>query len=347
MKYISAILLTVLLLPAIAENKEHGAYLGAIGSEIPHWFKESFLEFEGDVAEAAEQNKRVMIYFHQDGCPYCARLVDENFTDPQIESFVKKNFDGIAINMWGDREVVTVGGRDFTEKTFAEALKVQYTPTMLFLDERGKVALRLNGYYPPEQFRQALRYVALKQESKQSFNQFMLAGQATGGDGGLISEDFFSDSNDLPSLLNQGKPLAVFFEAADCDECRVLHQRVLTDAPTRKLLMRLNNVQLDVMSERELVTPQGRTMSHEDYARQLDIGYTPSVVFFDEQGEEVFRIDGFLKTFHFQSSVDYVLEKAYIEQPSFQRYIAARGERLREQGYDTDIWGYESFHPAE
>ena len=163
----------------------------------------------------------------------------------------------------------------------------------------------------------------------------------------MISEDFFTDNYDLPSLLNRGKPLAVFFEAANCDECRVLHERVLTDAPTRKLLTRLNNVQLDVMSERELVTPQGRSMSHKDYARQLDIGYTPSVVFFDEQGEEVFRIDGFLKTFHFQSSVDYVLEKGYIEQPSFQRYIAARGERLREQGYDTDIWGYESFHPAE
>ena len=346
MNYISAILLAVLLSPAIADNKQHGAYLGAIGSEIPHWFKESFLEFEDDVAEAARQNKRVMIYFHQDGCPYCARLVDENFKDPQIESFVRTNFDGIAINMWGDREVVTVGGKGFTEKTFAEALKVQYTPTMLFLDERGKVALRLNGYYPPQEFRQALNYVAQKQESKQSFNQFMLAGQTAGG-GGLISEDFFTDNYDLPSLLNRGKPLAVYFEAANCDECRVLHERVLTDAPTRKLLTRLNNVQLDVMSERKLVTPQGRSMSHKDYARQLDIGYTPSVVFFDEQGEEVFRIDGFLKTFHFQSSVDYVLEKGYIEQPSFQRYIAARGERLREQGYDTDIWGYESFHPAE
>ena len=213
MNYISAILLAVLLSPAIADNKQHGAYLGAIGSEIPHWFKESFLEFEDDVAEAARQNKRVMIYFHQDGCPYCARLVDENFKDPQIESFVRTNFDGIAINMWGDREVVTVGGKGFTEKTFAEALKVQYTPTMLFLDERGKVALRLNGYYPPQEFRQALNYVAQKQESKQSFNQFMLAGQTAGG-GGLISEDFFTDNYDLPSLLNRGKPLAVFFEAA-------------------------------------------------------------------------------------------------------------------------------------
>lgn len=346
MRFVSVILLTFMLLPAIADEGQQGAYLGAQTSEIPPWFKESFLEFEEDVAEAAAQNKRVMLYFHQDGCPYCARLVEENFTDPQIEAYVKQHFDGITINMWGDREIVTVGGRNFTEKTFAAALKVQYTPTMLFLDEQGKVALRLNGYYPPEQFRQALKYVAQQLEKQQSFNEFMLADK-TSSDGGLISEDFFIDTSDLSSLLGQGKPLAVFFEAADCEECRVFHQRVLTDPPTRQLVQRMHNVQLDVMSGRKLVTVDGRSLSARDYARDLNIGYTPSVVFFDEQGQEVFRIEGFIKTFHTQSSLAYVLEKAYLEQPSFQRYIAARGEQLREMGYDTDIWGYQSFHPAE
>ena len=120
------------------------------------WFKDSFLEFEEDVAEAAAANRRVMLYFHQDGCPYCARLVEENFHRPRTESLHIEHFDGISLNMWGDREVVSVGGRDFTEKTFAAALKVQYTPTLIFLDESGKVALRLNGYYPPDDFRAAL-----------------------------------------------------------------------------------------------------------------------------------------------------------------------------------------------
>ena len=346
MRIFSAILLSLMLLPASADESKQGAYLGAQPSEIPYWFKESFLEFEEDVAEAAEQNRRVMIYFHQDGCPYCAKLVEENFADPQIEAFVRKHFDGITINMWGDREIVTVGGQNFTEKTFAAALKVQYTPTMLFLDEQGKVALRLNGYYPSDKFRQALKYVAQKQEKQQNFNEFMLASQASGG-GELTSADFFADTTDLASLLGQGRPLAVYFEAADCEDCRVFHQRVLADPPTRQLVQRMHNVQLDVMSGRKLVTVDGRSLSARDYARELNIGYTPSVVFFDEQGSEVFRIEGFLKTFHTQSSVAYVLEKAYLEQPSFQRYIAARGEKLREMGYDTDIWGYQSFHPAE
>ena len=154
---ISLVLLLFASQTAFANEVEMGEFRGAMPSEKPAWFKESFLEFEEDVAEAASEGRRVMLYFHQDGCPYCARLVEENFANPEIRSFIIEHFDGISLNMWGDREIVSVGGRDFTEKTFAAALKVQYTPTLVFLDEQGQVALRLNGYYPPQDFRAALR----------------------------------------------------------------------------------------------------------------------------------------------------------------------------------------------
>lgn len=344
MKNLLMILLCFMLIPAAAETTKPGEYLGAKTAETPHWFKESFLEFEEDVAEAAEQNKRVMLYFHQEGCPYCARLVDENFNNPDIESYIRKHFDGITINMWGDREIVSVGGKMFTEKTFAEALKVQYTPTLLFLNEQGRVILRLNGYYPPDKFRQALQYVAEKQESKLSFNEFMLAGK-TSTTGSLIAEDFFSHETNLKSLLNADKPLAIYFESADCAECSTLHSRILTDAPTRQLVNDMFNVQLNVYSDAKITTVDGKKISQRNYARQLNIGYTPSIILFDKQGREVHRMEGFLKTFHFQSSLAYVLEQAYKTQPSFQRYLSSRGEKLREQGYDTDIWGYKSSYP--
>lgn len=347
MKLIAPIILLLYLTPLFAEEAGQGEYLGASPSEIPPWFKESFLEFEEDVAEAAAHNKRIMLYFHQPGCPYCARLVEENFTDPEIKAYVQKHFDGIAINMWGDREVVSIGGRSFIEKTFAEALKVQYTPTILFLNEQGKTALRLNGYYPPAKFRLALRYAAEKREASQNFNQFVKANSAT-HQGKMISEDFFLPQNNLQQLIARGdRYVAVYFEAPDCEDCRLLHDKVLSDKPTRKLATEMYNLQLDIYSDDRMVTVDGRDMTQSDFARELNIGYTPSVVFYNPEGEEVHRIEGFLKTFHFQSSLAYVLEQGYLTQPSFQRYIAARGEKLREMGYDTDIWGYDSFHPQQ
>lgn len=341
---IICLILLVITQPLAAQEKKQGEYLGAVTSEAPHWFKESFLEFEEDVAEAAAEGKRVMLYFHQPGCPYCAKLVQENFSDEQTVAFVQKHFDGININMWGDREVISVAGRSFTEKTFAAALKVQYTPTLVFLDEQGKLALRLNGYYPVDQFRTALRYVAEQGEKKGSFSEYALALHKS-ADGQLIGEDFFQPGSRLDQLLGyQDRPLAVFFESKNCESCRVMHDKILTDSPTRKLVLATNSVQLDVHSDQIITAPDGRKTTVSDWARELNIDYTPSVVFFNEQGVEVMRISAFLKTFHFQSVFAYVLEEAYLSEPSFQRYISARGEKIRELGFDTDIWGYQSSH---
>ncbi len=150
----------------VPENPESmGQFLGARQTDHPDWFKESFLELEEDIAEATEQGKRLVVYFHQDGCPYCNKLVEENFTNPRILELMQDKFQLVAINMWGDREVVQVGGRAFSEKTLAAALDVDFTPTLLFFSEDRKVVLRLDGYYPPTEFIHALTYVSDKLET--------------------------------------------------------------------------------------------------------------------------------------------------------------------------------------
>ncbi len=55
---------------------------GAI--DKPAWFKESFLDLRDDLKEASAANKRVVLYFYQDGCPYCAKLIQDNFGKQSI-----------------------------------------------------------------------------------------------------------------------------------------------------------------------------------------------------------------------------------------------------------------------
>ena len=69
---------------------------------------------------------------------HCNFLNERNFAG-HIETYARKHFDFVALNMWGDREVVPVNGETL-EKELAAALKVQYTPTLMFFDERGQVA---------------------------------------------------------------------------------------------------------------------------------------------------------------------------------------------------------------
>ncbi len=241
----------------------------------------------------------------------------------------------------GDREVVQPAGRSFTEKNLSEALRVHYTPTLMFFDETGNVALRLDGYVAPERFRLAMRYASGDNGGMSSFREFVAANRVPAAEGRLHTQDFFiPPPHDLAALVGGEQPLAVFFEQKQCSECDVLHQRILADPPTRDLATRFQAVQLDMWSEQQLVTPSGTTTTARDWAAQLGISYAPSIVLFDRAGTEVMRIDAFLKTFHTQSVFDYVLSDAYLEQPNFQRYISERAEHLREQGIDVDIWGY-------
>jgi len=66
--------LQVLAAGAVTPSDTLGADMVNPGYEDkPKWFKESFLDIREDVDEAAESEKRIILYFYQDGCPYCPR----------------------------------------------------------------------------------------------------------------------------------------------------------------------------------------------------------------------------------------------------------------------------------
>jgi thioredoxin-related protein len=75
-----------------AKEEAIGTYSGAKTATHPAWFKDSFLELEEDIADAAEQNKRLVVYFWQPGCPYCAQLWSDNFAEKDIVDSFRKNF---------------------------------------------------------------------------------------------------------------------------------------------------------------------------------------------------------------------------------------------------------------
>ena len=328
-------------MPATADPgvPEPGQFLGAVQTVYPEWFKDSFLEFADDVEEAATEGKRLVIFFHQDGCPYCNALVERNLSQKDIEEKIRANFDVVALNLRGDREVVSVGGDTYTEKGFAEALSVQFTPTLLFLDESGKVVLRLNGYIPPREFGIALDYVSQKKESEVDYRDYLSehlpSNIGTAPDRGSF---FAPPPHDLKAARARGKPLAVFFEQRQCPNCDTLHADTLSDPDTSRIIESFHAVQLDMWADEALVTPTGSRTIARDWARELDVKYAPTIVLFSPDGVEVIRSEAYFKRFHTQSIFDYVASGAYRQEPEFQRYLTRRADGIRARGADVDIW---------
>lgn len=306
--------------------------------DIPEWFTESFLDFREDVRDAAKENRRLLVYFGQDGCPYCKALMKVNFGEKDIVEKTRRHFVAIAINLWGDREVTWVDGRRMTEKELARVLKVQYTPTLLFLDEKGQVALRLNGYVPPDKFRVALDYASQKMEGKISYAEYLAKRSGAATADSLASQPFFHKGADLARLLKAGKPLAVLFEQKGCKECGELHREGFPRPEVRRLIDHFTVVQLDLAGSRALVAPDGSPTNERAWASELRMTYAPSLVFFDTGGKEIFRAEGYLRPFHLASVFEYVASGAYRQEPSFQRYIQRRADTLRAAGKSVDLW---------
>jgi thioredoxin-related protein len=273
--------------------------------QAPEWFVESFLDLREDAAEAAAQGKRLMLYFMQDGCPYCRQLVTVNWRQREIVEQTRRHFMPVAINIWGDREVTLADGRRLPEKRFAAALKVQFTPTLVFFDGRGAVAYRINGYLPPEQFSAALDAAI----------------------GGAAPPPLEPAPARLDVRRKQAaKPLAILLLSPACGACEEL-ERDLDSAELRPLVARFELVRASAPVS--VVTARG--------ARELASAYAPSIVFF-VGGAEVFRTEAYLRSFHLAGAFDYVSSGSYAREPSFQRFLQARAERMRGRGERVELW---------
>jgi thioredoxin-related protein len=225
-----------------------------------------------------------------------------------------------------------------SEKEFARFLKVQFTPTLLLLDEKGNIIGRINGYYPPHRFSAALDYsVRSGWKASSSFAEHMKAVPQTGASATLHDQAFFMKSSNLARKPG-GKALAVLFETRHCAPCDELHREGFKRDQTRAAISRLDVARLSLSGRDAITTPDGRTTTAEAWGRELGIGYTPSVVFFDDKGKEVFRVEAYVRPFHFTSSFEYVASGAYRKEPEFQRFLQNKTEHMKERGEKAELW---------
>ncbi|MCG8428552.1 MAG: thioredoxin fold domain-containing protein [Chromatiales bacterium] len=323
----------ITMTPAIAATQP-GKVTGGKISEHPSWFKESFLDIAEDVEEAADSDKHVILFMHLNGCPYCYKMADENFANAPYTDFIKENFDVIAVNIKGDREIAFDENTTVSEKELAGLLKVRYTPTIIFLNKENKTVARVNGYRSVEAFKHMLDYVKEQAYTDTTLANFIEARQKKDNYSFRNHPQFKKVSN-LQTAAQ--KPLAVLFEDSGCDACNTLHDGHLSNPDINKVLENFTVVRLDALSEEKIVDVDGNTTTPKAFAKKLGLTYRPGIVLFDK-GREIQRIDGLLYTYHFTEVLRYVGERHYEKYPnSFYDYLDVRTEAILASGKDVDL----------
>ena len=307
--------------------------------DIPPWFTQSFLDLHDELQAAAQEKKRLLLYFGQDGCPYCRRLMEVNFSQRTIVDKTRANFRAVALDIWGDLDVTWTDRRRTTEKQLAKQLNVQFTPTLLFLDEQGRVEARLNGYWPPHRFEAALDYLITRQSSRLTLAEYLERNAREAARDELNSEPFLMKAPFDLRRKAGGKPLAVLFETRSCRACDEMHAEGFQRPEMRALIARFDIARFalnDASEAHHAVGGPARRVvvgarAEGESTRPPWCSSTPATA-------EVFRFEGYLRPFHLTGAFDYVAQGAYRTQPEFQRFLQSKAERLREQGQVVDLW---------
>ena len=145
--------------------------------------------------------------------------------------------------------------------------------------------------------------------------------------GDVNEEEFFAaPPYDLNrTLMPRERPLAVFFEQGDCHPCDVLYGEALREPAIMSQFGEFDSVQLDMWADTPVITPSGERTTAREWAAQLGLFYAPSVLFFDEQGRELLRVDSVIGFHRLRNVLNYIANKAYLVEPNYQIWEGIAG----------------------
>ena len=116
-------------------------------------------DYQGEVQAAADEDKYLVLFFHQAGCPYCDKMRARVHPEPAVMDYFSKHFVMMESNIKGNLDVVMPDGAPANEVEFARKIRVRATPVFIFYDKDGSAALRTTGYLDEKQFLLAGKFV--------------------------------------------------------------------------------------------------------------------------------------------------------------------------------------------
>ena len=304
----------------------------------PSWFKNSLYDLPGDLHDARDAGKSgIMLFFSTKTCSYCHAIIGTTFQQADIVKRLRAHYDVIGLDVFSDAEVVDTSGKSHWTKDFAVQEKARFTPTMIFYDTEGNMQLRLVGYQSPEKFRYVLDYLEGEMYKQVKLSDYLQQRK---------SPTVIASGNRVALNLDRrtasDRPLLVIFESANCSKCEQL--RTMLKAPVMQpYTERLSIVHVSSTDATSAITtPGGKQQTGKAWTNQLGLIHRPAMLFFNEQGKEVLRVDTDILIDqdgkdvsdnnvnildNIRARLAFVVEKGYVTMPQFQRWRAQQNKQ--------------------
>lgn len=127
--FASLLMAIVFAAPVWASSLE----VGDDGMYHSDWMRTTFKDLNEDLADANAEGKRLVFFFEQRGCVYCAKMHKEVFMEQEVSEYIEKNYFVVQLNLHGSEEVTDFDGEVLIESQMARKWGMLFTPTIMFM----------------------------------------------------------------------------------------------------------------------------------------------------------------------------------------------------------------------
>jgi thioredoxin-related protein len=122
------------------------AAAGVAAADADRFFDQTLGDFRSELGVARDAGKQgILLMFEAEGCPYCRRMRETVLNRRDVQDYFHGRFLVFSVDTKGSVPVSDFSGRDTTEQKFSTALRVNGTPTFLFIGLDGTELARYVG----------------------------------------------------------------------------------------------------------------------------------------------------------------------------------------------------------
>jgi thioredoxin-related protein len=120
---------------------------------------------------ASESGKSILIFFEAEWCGFCKKMHRVVFTDPMVQGLMEEHFIPVKIDIESKKEL-TYKGDKMSYKAFSQLMKLQATPTTIFLQSDHSVIGNKPGYMNTTEWSVLLKYIYTNNWKDSSYESF-------------------------------------------------------------------------------------------------------------------------------------------------------------------------------
>ena len=132
----------------------------------------------------------------------------------------------------------------------------------------------------------------------------------------FIQSEFLDLTDDLANARDNGKKgLMILFTTEGCSYCNVfIHDSLGNPEVSARVQEHFDSIGMEIFDDALMVSPAGEEMPIKVFAKQEGVQYSPTLMFYTNEGKKIFVKTGYLSTERFSSVLDYLINDHYLRE---------------------------------